>query len=97
VSCEQQHVCATCSERRYDDAYHVQAIVEILAKALGLHLELQILARRGNQPAVERYLAVIAHWANRAFLERAQQLGLQGERQLANFIEQEGAAACLDH
>ena len=56
------------------------------------HLLAQAAVGRGDEPHVDRHVVVGADAADLAALEHAQQLGLQVERQLANLVEEHGAA-----
>ena len=56
---------------------------------------LEVAVGRGDEADVERHLAVAADRPHRPLLQRAQQLRLQRERQLADLVEEERAAVRL--
>jgi len=71
---------------------HVEPVIEILAK-LSLFDEMQQVAlRRGENPDVYLDGLVTPHAFEFAFLQHAQQFGLQVEGNLADLVEQQGAA-----
>jgi hypothetical protein len=53
VAGERQHIVRPVAQRRQLDRDHVQAEVEILAKASGLDLVAQHAIRRGDEPDVD--------------------------------------------
>ena len=77
------------------DRNHVQAVVQVLPKAAGLHIGRQVAVGGRHQAHVDLDLALPAQAHQRALLQRAQQLGLQGQRQLANLVQKDGAAVGL--
>ena len=93
---EMEHVAAALAERGHVDLHDVDAVVEVLAKALLVDLVLEVAVRRGDDARVERDLLVRANGADLALLERAQQLRLHVDRELADLVEEERAARRLD-
>ncbi len=73
----------------------VDAEEEILAEAALLDGRLEIAVGRGHEPHVERHLAIRADRAHHALLQRAQELRLQRQRQLADLVEEQRAAVRL--
>ena len=78
-------------KRRQIDPHDVDAIVQVLAKLLLADHLVQVAGRGGHDPHVDVDLLAAADAANLALLQRAQQLGLQQQRQLAQLVEKERA------
>ena len=93
---QQQDVAAAGAQRRQLDVDHVDAVVEVLAKAAFLDRGFEIAIGGGDDADVERHLGVPADRPDRPLLEGAQQLGLQPEREVADLVEEERAAVGLD-
>ncbi len=70
-------------------------VVEVLPEALLLHAGEQILVRRGDDADVDVDRLVLAHAPDLVLLDRAEQLGLEGQRRLGDLVEEEGAAVRL--
>ena len=86
---------APLAQRRHAHAHHRQAVVEILAEGAAVHLAHQIAVGGRDHAHVDGDHLRAADAADLALLERAQQLGLQLERQLADLVEEERAAVRL--
>ena len=71
----------------------VQAMIQILAKTSRLHLCLEIGVARGHETRFEGDGSNTAHPLEAAFLQYAQQLALQGVRQLGNLVQEQRASA----
>lgn len=69
-----------------------EAIVQVLAEFAFADQHRQIPVSRSNDAHVDLVSVVGTQRADFAFLQHAQQLGLQGQRHVADFIEQQGAA-----
>src|SRR4029453_14083593 len=80
------------AQRRHLDAQHREPIVEVLAEQPALEGNLEI----GIGCRVETPVAGVggppADSLHRSLLEEAQDLDLEGERQLADLVEEQGAA-----
>ena len=74
---------------------HVEAEHQVGAEAALGHLLLQVAVGRGDDAHVQLYLAASAEALHALFLQHAQQLGLQSQRQFADLVEQQGAAIGL--
>src|SRR6185312_16325460 len=72
--------------------HHVEAVIQVGAKAALLDLLLQIGIGRKDEAKIDRHLALGADRTNAAILEDAQQLALHRQRQLTDFIEEQRAA-----
>ena len=92
---ERRDVVLAIAQGRQLDHDDIDAIEQILAKPAGAHLGLEI-ARGGNQHArVHAARLLIAYAPDLTLLQHPQQLCLQADRQLADLVEQERAAARL--
>ena len=69
--------------------------VEIFAEVLALDLDREVPVRGRDETHVDRNGALRAEPANLAFLEDAQELRLEVARQLAELVEEDGAAVGL--
>ena len=74
------------------DRHDVQAVEEVLAEAAGAHLVAQVAVGRGDQAHVDVQRLGAADAVEAPFLDHAQQLGLRGERHLADLVEEQRAA-----
>jgi hypothetical protein len=92
---QERDVLATLAERGENEARDVEAVVEVEAEALVGDRLLQILVRRRDDPHVDRHGLVVAEAADLAFLDRAQQLRLEGRLRLRDLVEEERAAVGL--
>src|SRR5688572_21544901 len=86
-------VVATLAQRREHQRYHGQAEVEILAEASAPHFFAEIAFGRRHDPYVDRHRHVSSDALNHLFVECPEQLGLHIERELADLVEEERAAA----
>ena len=66
------------AQRRQRYVDHVDAKVQILAKAAVVHRGIEVAVGRGDEAHVERDLALAAERPHPALLQRAQQLHLDG-------------------
>ena len=73
------------------DGHHRQPVVEILAEAPGLDLRLQVAVGGGDEAHVDPGGLDAAHPLELALLERAQQLHLHLDRDLADLVEEQRA------
>ena len=80
------------AQRRHADLDDVEPVVQVLPELAGQHLGAEVLVGRTQQPHVDRLLADGAHRPHRALLDRAQQLGLHRQRQVADLVEEQRAA-----
>jgi hypothetical protein len=89
---QQGRVAFALAQRR--DRHHDlgQAVIQVLAEAALRAQFLQLLVGRADDAHVDRDLLVAADALDHALLQEAQQLGLQRHRQVADFVEEEGAA-----
>ena len=80
------------SQGRDIDHNNVKPVEQILAEPAGLDLVLEVAVRGGDDPDVDLARLGTADAAHLAVLERAEKLGLQIDRQLAELVEEQGAA-----
>ena len=90
-----QDVLTPLAQGAQADRHHGQAIVEVFAKATGGHLAAQVTVGGGDHPHVQVQRTPTTHSLHLAFLQHAQQLGLQRQGHLGDFIQQQGAALGL--
>ena len=74
---------------------HGNAEVEIFPKGAFLHHFFQVAAGGANDADVDGMGGIRAQAFQTAFLQYAQKLGLQGQGQVANFVEKDGPAPGL--
>ena len=89
---EKQHVVAAIAQRRNGDGHGGDAEVKVFAKGFVGHGGAQILVGRGDDAHVDFDLLRAADALEAALFQHAQQLALDGQRQLANFVEEKRAA-----
>jgi hypothetical protein len=90
---EQQHVRSARAQRRHFQVDHVDAEVEVLPERALLHHRFEIPVGRRQDARVEGHLLRRTHRQDHPLLQRAQQLRLHVERQLAHLVEEQRAAA----
>ena len=80
------------AQRRHPDREHVEAVVEVLAELAVLDQLDHVAVGRRDQAEVDLDRLLGADRIDLAFLQRAQQLHLRVERQLADLVEEQRAA-----
>jgi len=89
---QQRHVLGPVPQRRQIDGDDVEPVEQVLAElALGDPV-LQICVGCGDDPNVNTQRARFADREDLALLEKSQQLGLDVDWQVADFIEEQRAA-----
>ncbi len=81
------------AQRRHAQAQHVEPVVQILAEAALRHRRFQVHMRGGEHAHVQLYRLARTHPHQGAFLQQTQQAGLGIERQVADLVEENRAAA----
>ena len=89
-------VLAPHPQRRNRQRQDVEAVEQILAKLSAFDTVEQFAIGRGDDADVDLDRFAAADRLDRAFLQRAQQLHLCGQRQFADFVEEQRAAGGLD-
>jgi hypothetical protein len=92
---QRNDVAGALAEGRGGERKDAQPVIEVFAKLAGCNVLTQIAVGRGDHAHIERDLRAAADALDFAFLQNAQQLGLQADIHLADFIEQQGAALGL--
>src|SRR6185437_959728 len=92
VSREQDRVARALGKRR--DFHHDlgQPIVEVVAETAARNHRVQVLVSGADDTRVDRDRLASADPLDHALLEEAQQLDLERQRDVAYFVEEEGAA-----
>src|SRR5690606_15114803 len=78
-------------ERRKGDWEYVEPVIEIRPEAAGFDFFLQVSIRCRDDPHIDRYCGFASNPFYFPFLNRTQQFDLHVNRQLSNFIQEEGA------
>ena len=86
---DDEDVVAALPQGRQVEVDHVEAVVEVLAEAPGADLLLEDPIGRGDDPDVDLLGLAVADAKDDALLERAQQLDLEVQRELADLVEEE--------
>src|SRR5690606_21334783 len=89
---EDPDVAATLAQRRDAQREHVEAVIQVGAEPALRDLRREIAVRRRDDANVHLQRRVGADALDLAFLQRAQELGLRAERQLADLVEEQRAA-----
>ena len=82
---------ARCAQRRHGDLDHVEAVEQVFAEPPGGDCRLQVAVGGGEDANVAGPRLGLAHALVAALLQQPQELGLQGQRQVADFVEEERA------
>ncbi len=90
-----RHVLEALAQRRHPDREDVEAVVEILAELAVLDQLDHVAVGGRDQAEVDLDRLLGADRIDLAFLQRAQQLDLGVERQLADLVEEQRAAVGL--
>ncbi len=88
----EQGVGSPRPQRRQVDLNDVDAVVEVLAEAAFLDGRFQVAVRGGQHADVDGNFLLAADRPDLALLQGPQQLGLRGQRHLADFIEKQRPA-----
>ena len=89
---EQRDVGFTLPQRRNVDRDHLQAVVEVLPEASGLHFLIEIEIGGRDHPHVYLHRGMAAHRQHLFFLQKTQQLHLQPRGNLGNLVQENRAA-----
>ena len=90
VECDRFDIIDAVPQRREHEREDVQPVVQILPEfTAGDHL-LEERARRRDDATFDRDLGHAAEPPDTPRLERAEQLGLEGTRQMVHFVQQQG-------
>ena len=89
---QQQHVPSALTQGRHPERVDAQAMIKVCAVAPAAHFFGQVAVGRCDQPYIDLMFLVRAQALQLPALQHPQQLGLHGQRQLAHFIQKQGAA-----
>ena len=89
---EARNVLAVLAQRGHADLDDAQPVEEVLAEAPGADLGGQVLMRRRDDAHVDGHLRAPADALDLALLQDPQELGLDGERRVADLVEEDRAA-----
>ena len=89
---QQDGIAATFAQRRDFDDDFGQVVIQVFAESRFLDQRAQILVRGADHAHVDGDFLAPAQTLDLAFLQEAQQLGLQWRGQVADFLEKQGAA-----
>ena len=92
---QRANVLGPLAQRRQADGYDVEPVKQITPEDAALHVLLEVTVGGGHQPHHDLDLALAPEPDNRALLQRSQELGLHGQRHLANFIKKNRAPVGL--
>ena len=92
---EERHVLPPLPKRRDPDRHHREPVVQVLAEAALRDGAAEVLVRRRDHADVHLDRRRLAHPADLALLQRAQELRLEAGRGLADLVDEEGAAVRL--
>jgi len=86
------NVGAALAQRRDIDFNDVEPVVQVLTEDAGRYPGAQVFVGGADDAHIDRVFLRRTQRPDDALLNRAQQLGLHGHGQIANFVEKEGAA-----
>src|ERR1700751_2041893 len=89
---EQRNILTSLPQRWNPQAEHVQAKIEVTPEGPLRDALFKITIRRSQNADIDRKPFRASHWSNLLLLDRAQQFGLQIDRQFSNFVEENGTA-----
>lgn len=89
---EQRDVLFALPEQRHGDGEHIEPVVKVFAKFAVLDLFFQIPVSRRNDPYINFYSAGTAQSLKLAVLNDPEELALQLQRHLADFVKEDSAA-----
>ena len=87
---EFEQIARTLAQTGQGDGDHVETIEKIFAETPGLHLLGEIAVGRSDHAHLGAARCRLPHPLVFALLQEAEQLGLDGDRQFADFVEEQG-------
>ena len=92
VGRETRNVLGSFAERRQDERKDVQTVEQVAAETTRCDVLSQVAVGRSDETDSDASRGVLTHAFKAPFLQRPQQLALQLERDLADFIKKQRAA-----
>src|SRR5260370_1926278 len=89
---QQRNLLADLPQRRHVDVNDFDAVVEVFAESAPGKFLLQVLVGGGQNADIHWDGGAAAHTFHHALLQNAQDLGLGGEAEVANFVQEQGSA-----
>src|SRR5438552_3380619 len=89
---QERNVFDALAKRRQFDRENVEPVVEILAELALFDRLLEVAIARGDHTNVDRYLGSATQAPQPLLFQYSQQLGLQLDLHLGDFVEQQGSA-----
>ena len=89
---QQANVVAPFTQRRHVEFNHVDTVVEVLAEFAACNQLCQLPMGGTENAAIDRHLGVGTDGTYALFLDRPQQFDLHMQRQLGDFVKEQGAA-----
>lgn len=89
---EQWNVISSISQRRQVDARHTDAVEQISAKGAANDVFIEIVMRGGEDAHIHFPWAGLSQTRDFFFLKHPEQTGLDGGRDVSDFIQEQGAA-----
>ena len=89
-------IAGSMPERRDLDLDHIEPIVKILPKPVIPDGLIQIHVRGGNQADIGLAGDVVSQAFEFPFLDESQKLGLNGQGQIADFVQEQGSPLAQD-
>ena len=86
---QRRNVLRTLAQRGQVDPHDVQAMIEVAAEFSQPDHVRQVLVRSGQKARIDLHRHRLAHGHYFMLLQHAEELGLQGKRKLADFIEKD--------
>jgi hypothetical protein len=89
---QHRDVTGALAQRRQADDEHREPVVEVGAEAVRVDLGVEVTVARGDDPDVDGTALGAADALDLAAIDGAEELGLEVERELADLVEEQGAA-----
>ena len=85
---ERRDVFAALTQRRHENRKHVQPVIQVFAKLAFAGALGEIAVGGGDDAHIHLHRPLATDGIDLAFLQRAQQLHLRGQRQFADLVEE---------
>src|SRR5581483_6106722 len=89
---ERRDILLAVAKRRDFKRKHTEAVVEVPAEAAAFDFLTQVAIGGGDYPGIDAAGRVLADAFEFALLEDAEQLGLKGDGDFADLVEEQGSA-----